>query len=101
LGVKGAAVEDGPMILFSSSGTPPNSAEVSTPDLKCNYLLITGLRPEKVYEANLGGLNVSTLPAAVLPGVSAGTVRVRANQKGVLQIERNDLQNLRLRIKEI
>jgi len=99
--MKGAAVEDGPMILFSSTGTPPNSAEVSIPDIKCNYVLITGLEPEKVYEANLGGLNVSTSPTAVLPGVSAGTVRVRANQNGVLQIERSDLRNLRLRITAI
>lgn len=96
--VKGAAVEGGPMILFSSSGAPPSSAEVSIPDIKCNSVLITGLQPQRVYELNLGGLNVSTSPTAVLPGVSVGSMRVRANQKGVLQLERNDFQNLRLRI---
>jgi hypothetical protein len=38
---------------------------------------------------------------AVLPGVSAGTLRARANSKGILRLERRDLGNLRLRIARV
>jgi hypothetical protein len=69
---------------------------VSLPDLACDALIITGLRPESMYELNLGGLNVSSSP--VLPGVSAGTQHVRSNTKGVVRIEGRGLGNLRLRI---
>ena len=96
--LKGAAAEHGPMILFSTTGTAVNTGEVSLPDLVCDSLMITGLQANSVYELNLGGLNVTSASGAVLPGVSAGTERVRANAKGVLRVERNDLRNLRLRI---
>ena len=95
---QGAAFERGPMVLFSSAGSVVNAGEVSLPDVDCESLIITSLQPEAVYELNLGGLNVSSSPTAVLPGVSAGTERVRANSKGVVRLERRDLGNLRLRI---
>ncbi len=50
---------------------------------------------------NFGGLNVTSSPSAVLPGVSAGTERIRANSKGVLQVVRRGLGNLRLRIARV
>jgi hypothetical protein len=54
-----------------------------------------------MYELNLGGLNATSVPAAVLPGVSAGAERLRANSKGILRVARPDLKNLRLRIARI
>jgi hypothetical protein len=99
--LKGAAVEGGSVVLFSSTGTINNTGEVSLPDLASKNLLITGLVPESVYELNFGGLNVSTSPSAVLPGVSAGTQRVRTNGKGILRSERQPLSNLRLRIAKV
>jgi len=95
---QGAAFERGPMVLFSGAGSALDVGEVSLPDLACDALIITGLRPESMYELNLGGLNVSSSPAAVLPGVSAGTQHVRSNTKGVVRIEGRGLGNLRLRI---
>jgi len=91
-------LEHGPMVLFSSSGPAVREGEASLPDLDCDSLIITSLRPESIYELNFGGLNISSNPAAVLPGVSAGTARVRANEKGIVRIERGELGNLRLRI---
>lgn len=99
--LKGAAVEGGSVALFSSTGTINNTGEVSLPDLASKNLLITGLVPESVYELNFGGLNVTTSPSAVLPGVSAGTERVRTNGKGILRSERQPLSNLRLRIAKV
>jgi len=99
--VQGAAFENGPMVLFSATGNAIAAAEVSLLDLDCTSLLLTGLQPDAVYEFNLGGLNVSTSPTAVLPGVSAGTERLRANSKGILRLDRRDLGNLRLRIARI
>lgn len=98
---QGAAFEHGPIVLFSSAGSTLSSGEVSLPDFACSSLLITSLYPDSVYELNFGGLNVSSSPAAVLPGISAGRLRVGANAKGVLRMERSDLSNLRLRIARI
>lgn len=98
---QGAAFEGGPMVLFSAAGSMVSAGEVSLPDLTCESLIITSLPPDSVYELNFGGLNVSSSPAAVLPGVSAGTLRVRTNSKGVLRVERHGLANLRLRIARV
>jgi hypothetical protein len=98
---QGAAFERGPMVLFSSADSAIDAGEVSLPDLSCESLIVTSLRPEAVYELNFGGLNVSSSPSAVLPGVSAGTERIRANSKGVLHVERRGLGNLRLRIARV
>jgi heparin/heparan-sulfate lyase len=95
---QGAAVEQGPMVLFSTDGPNVVSGEVSLPDLSCDSLIITSLEPQSTYELNFGGLNASATPVPVLPGVSAGTERLRSNSKGVLRMDRKDLGNLRLRI---
>ncbi len=99
--LQGAAFERGPMVLFSSTGAEIIRGEVSLPELACDSLIVTGLQPEGVYELNLGGLNVSSSPGAVLPGVAAGTKRARANSKGVLRIEKSGMGNLRLRISRV
>jgi len=99
--LKGAGFENGAIALFNAGGGTINAGEVSLPDLTCESLIITGLSPESVYELNVGGLNVSNSPSAVLPGVSAGTDRVRTNTNGVLRIERRPLANLRLRIAKV
>jgi hypothetical protein len=98
---QGAAYESGPMVLFNSAAGPVTIGEVSLPDLACESLIITGLQPDSVYELNFGGLNVSSSEKAVLPGVAAGTMRVRANSKGVLRTEKKDLGNLRLRLAQV
>jgi len=84
---QGAAFERGPMVLFSSTGSSLNTGEVSFPDLSCESLIITGLLPDAVYELNFGELNVSPSSTAGLPGVSAGTERLRSNSKAVLRVE--------------
>jgi len=98
---QGAAVERGPLVLFSSSSMIANSGEVSLPNLACELLIITGLQPNCIYELNFSGLNVSSSPNSVLPGVAAGTERIRANSKGVLRLERQKLSNLRVRFVRI
>jgi hypothetical protein len=98
---QGAAFERGPMVLFSSATSIVAEGEVSLPDLACASLIITGLQPVADYELSFGGLNVSSQPAAVLPGVSAATTRLRTNNNGVLRLEQKNLGNLRLRIARI
>jgi Heparinase II/III-like protein len=99
--VQGAALEHGPIVLFSTTGWVANSGEVSLPDLGCESLFLTSLQPNAVYELNLGGLNVSSSPNAVLPGVAVSTERIRANSKGIFRLERRDLANLRLRFARV
>jgi hypothetical protein len=98
--IKGAAIEKGPIVLFSAAGSEVLTGEVSIPDIQCLSLIISGLKPETVYELNLSGLNVSDAPGVVLPGVSAGVLRLRTNPKGILRVER-DLRNIRLRLSQI
>lgn len=97
----GAAIESGPLVLFSSTGSGATNGEVSLPDVVSNQMIITGLESNAVYEINFGGLNVSSSPTAVLPGVSAGTERYRANAKGILRIDGNTRSNLRMRIAQV
>jgi hypothetical protein len=99
--VKGAAFERGPIVLFNSTDSALETAEVSLPEMVSDSLLLTGLRAHATYELNLSGLNVSSSPTAVLPGVSAGILRVRANLNGVIRIEKRELAGLRLRLNRI
>ncbi len=101
VGVQGAAFEHGPIVLFNSTGAAITNAEASLPDVAGDSILLTGLQPDAMYELNLGGLNATNVKGAVLPGVSAGTERLRANSKGILRMQRGDLKNLRLRIARI
>jgi hypothetical protein len=100
-GIQGAAFEHGPLVLFSATGAAIANAEVSLPDLTWESLIVTGLEPDAVYELNLGGLNATSVPGVVLPGVSVSTERLRANSKGILSVARPGLKNLRLRIARI
>jgi hypothetical protein len=98
---QGAALEAGPLILFSSTGPGATSGELSLPEAPSDQLIITGLEPNALYEINFGGPNVSSSPKAVLPGVSAGTERYRANATGILRISENKRSNLRMRIASV
>jgi hypothetical protein len=98
---QGAALERGPIVLFGTAGSMVSSGEVSLPDLACESLIVTSLQPNCIYELNFGGLNISSPPTAVLPGVTARTERIRANSKGVLRLESRELSNLRLRIARV
>jgi hypothetical protein len=71
---------------------------VSLPDLACDSLIASGLLPDAVYELSFTGPNVSSSPAAVLPGVLAEMLRLRTNSQGVLRLEHSRLGNLGLRI---
>jgi heparin/heparan-sulfate lyase len=99
--VKGAVFEHGPAVLFGTSSSGVHEAEVSMSDVACTSLIIAGLQPNAVYELSLTGLNITNLTSRVLPGVSAGVFRLRANRKGIIRSERSDLRNLRLRIAKI
>jgi heparin/heparan-sulfate lyase len=100
-GMLGAVFERGPAVLFSSSGQAIDHAEASLPNVACDSILLTGLQPESIYELSFSGLNVSDSPDATLPGVLKDVLRERANAKGILQIENQHRQNLRLHIARI
>jgi hypothetical protein len=97
----GAASETGPVVLFSSSDSAAQGGEVSLPDLACDSLIASGLLPDVMYELSFTGLNVSSLPGAVLPGVLTDMLRVRTNGHGVLRLEHPHLRNLGLRIARV
>jgi hypothetical protein len=94
----GAASEAGPFAIFSTSDSPAQQGEVSLPDVACDSLIASGLLPDTIYELSFTGPNVSSSPAAVLPGVLADQLRVRTNSHGVLRLEQAHLRNLRLRM---
>ena len=97
----GAASETGPFVLFSTSDSAAQGGEVSLPDLACDSLIASGLLPDAIYELSFTGPNVSSLPAAVLPGVLADMLRLRTNSQGVLRLEHSHLGNLGLRIARV
>jgi Heparinase II/III-like protein len=97
----GAASEGGPFVLFGTSGSRTRAGEVSLPDLTCGSLIVTSLEPDSIYELSFSGPNVSSSPTSVLPGILADRMRLRANGKGVLRVEKPRLGNLRLRVARI
>jgi hypothetical protein len=97
----GAASETGPFAIFSTSDSAFQEGEASLPDVACDSLIASGLLPDTVYELSFTGPNVSSSPAAVLPGVLADQLRVRTNSHGVLRLEHSHLGNLRLRIARV
>jgi hypothetical protein len=97
----GAASETGPFVLFSTSDSAAQGGEVSLPDLACDSLIASGLLPDAIYELSFTGPNVSSSPAAVLPGVLADMRRLRTNSQGVLRLEHSHLGNLGLRIARV
>jgi hypothetical protein len=97
----GAAADPGPFVLFGSSESAVQTGEVSLPDLACDSLIAFGLQPDTVYELSFAGPNVSSAPAAVLPGVLDSVLRLSANSKGVLRLEKSHLGNLRLRLARV
>ncbi|HET6176207.1 MAG TPA: heparinase II/III family protein [Candidatus Sulfotelmatobacter sp.] len=97
----GAASESGPLVLFSASDSAAEAGEATLPDLNCASLIASGLSPDTVYELSFTGPNVSSSPAATLPGVQADMVRLRSNGHGVLLLEKSNLRNLRLRIARV
>jgi hypothetical protein len=78
-----------------------SAGEVSLPDLACNSLIVTSLQADASYELSFSGPNVSSSPTSVLPGILADVVRLRANNNGVLRLEKSRFGNLRLRIARI
>jgi hypothetical protein len=97
----GAASEAGPFVLFTTSDSAAQGGEVSLPDLANDSLIASGLLPNSIYELSFTGPNVSSSPAAVLPGVLADMLRLRTNSQGVLRLEHSHLGNLGLRIARV
>ena len=97
----GAASEGSPLVLFGTSGFPVNAGEVSLPDVGCDSLIVTSLQADAIYELSFSGPNVSSSPTSLLPGILADVVRLEANNKGAMRIEKPHLGNLRLRIARI
>jgi hypothetical protein len=97
----GAAFESGPAVVFSTAASEIDRGEVSLPELGCDTLLITSLRPDSVYELNFAGLNIPPSPSSVQPGIPVSTLRLRANDKGIVRVDVRRLGNLRLRIARV
>jgi hypothetical protein len=94
----GAAVEGGPAVLFSTAGAVITEGEATLPGIACDELLITSLQPKAIYDVNFFGPEFGTSPR---PGVSAGTLRPRSNDKGILRIDIRSIGNARVRVARV
>jgi hypothetical protein len=97
----GAASESGPFVLFATTDFAVQGGEVSLPDLTCDSLIASGLQPDTVYELSFTGPNISSSPAAALPGVLTDMLRLRSNDHGILCANKPQSGNLRLRIARV
>jgi Heparinase II/III-like protein len=94
----GAACELGPCVVFATSDSAKCDGEISLPDVACHDLLVTGLKPDSVYELSFTGPNVTSSTSAALPGVLVNQERIRANHHGILRVEKSPVKNTRVRI---
>ena len=97
----GAVSEKGPCVLFATSELAEHGGEVSLPETACASLMISSLRPNKVYELRFYRPNVSSSPTAKLPGVEAELLRVQTNAHGILSLDKAFSGNPRLRVSEL
>ena len=94
----GAAAEQGPCVLFSTTELAEQSGEVSLPEIHCTSLIAFGMRPNAVYEMRFYGPNVTSSSEAALPGVETDQLRIAANSFGVLRLDKTLAGNLRVHI---
>ena len=97
----GAIAEQGPCVLFATSKSAEHGGEVSLPELPSTSLTLSSLQPNTVYELRFYGPNVSSSPAAVLPGVETELLRVQTNSQGILRLDKTLSGNLRLHIAKL
>jgi len=101
LNFAGAVSEDGPCVLFATSESASHGGEVSLPETRCTSFTVSSLQPNTIYELRLYGPNVSSSPAAALPGVEQGLFRLEANTHGILRLNKPLPGNSRLHISRI
>jgi hypothetical protein len=94
----GAAVEGGPAVLFSTASAVITEGEATLPGIACDELLITGLQPDSIHDVNFFGPEFGS---SLRPGVSAGALRPRSNDKGILRIDIRSIGNARVRVARI
>jgi len=94
----GAAMEQGPCVLFATSESARLGGELSVPDIRCTSLMASRLEPNAVYEVRFYGPNVPSSPAVALPGVETGHLRVDTNSAGVMRLEKAMTGEVRVHI---
>jgi len=94
----GAALEQGPCVLFATSESASHTGEVSVPDIQCASLMLLSLQPNTVYELRFYGPNVSSSQTAPLPGIETDQFRIATNSSGVLRLDKSLAGNLRFHI---
>jgi hypothetical protein len=97
----GAVSEHGPCVLFATADAAHRAGEISLPDLPFNSFILSGLQPNSVYELSFSGPNVSSSPAAALPGIQTEMLSVRANSQGIVRVEKMFSGNSRVRIARV
>jgi hypothetical protein len=97
----GAALDQGPCVLFATSESASRGGEVSIPEIECTSLIASSLEPNTVYELRFYGPNVSTSPAAALPGVETVQFRITTNRSGVLRLDKTLPTSSRLHIVQL
>ncbi len=97
----GAVLQLGSCVLFATNESASESGEVSLPDVPFPVLIVTSLAPNVVYELVFRGPNVSASAQAALPGVETDLIRARANNKGVVRVEKTFSGDARLQINRL
>lgn len=83
----GAALEQGPCVIFATSESAKHGGEVSLPQIQCTSLIASSLQPNTVYEVRLYSPNVSSSSSSAPPGIQTEQWRVRTNDSGVLTLD--------------
>ena len=103
----GAAIEQGPCVVFAKSESTTQGGEVSIPAIHCSSFMACGLQPNDVYSVQFYGPNVASSPASALPGVevdrgdalkeaASGALRLNKPIAGDLRVHIGRLQAIGL-----
>ncbi len=97
----GAAVENGSAVLFSTAGAVVDQGEATLPELHCDSLLVTSLKPDAIHNVTFFGPEFGQSTSSPRPGISVGGSRPRANSQGILRLDIRGIGNARFRIAQI
>jgi len=98
INLTGAMIAGHTLALFATAEVPVVSGEVTVPDIDCETLITTGLKPESKYELTLTGGKTKTWGGGLFQGVRLWSTTADTDRAGVLRVPFKGHKDARLRL---
>jgi hypothetical protein len=97
----GAMLAGHTLAVFATTDVPVLSGELTVPDIECETLIVTGLKPGSKYELELTGGKTKTWGGGLFQGVHLWSSTADTDHAGVLHVPFKEHKDARLRMRMI